>query len=229
MSGSVQVVPRGDSTLIVELSELDPERANHQAIAIAAAIEHERLPGILDIVPTFRTVGVHFDLVKTDIESLTSYLLRLAAATQAMSVEPSGGGTLHRIPVRYGGSDGPDLADVARSAGLTETAVVDLHVSRTYRVLMLGFAPGFAYMGTLDEVLQLPRRTVPRTQVPSGSVAIAGPHTGIYPANMPGGWHVLGRTGLKPFDAASPQPFLFSAGDRVQFYAGDTPESIGPG
>jgi len=123
-----------------------------------------------------------------------------------------------RVPVCYGGQFGPDLADVASFSGLTEAEAVRLHASRIYRVFMLGFVAGFAYMGTVDERIAAPRLPTPRVRVPAGSVGIAGVQTGIYPVSIPGGWRIVGRTPFKPFDLGREQPFLFKPGDAVQFY-----------
>ena len=128
------------------------------------------------------------------------------------------------MPVCYGGGLGPDLSAVAAFGGVTEAEVATLHSSRPYRVFMLGFVPGFAYMGTVDQRIAAPRLASPRTRVPAGSVAIAGEQTGIYPMDTPGGWLLIGRTTVKPFDPARPRPFLFKAGDLVQFYAVDRAE-----
>ena len=124
-----------------------------------------------------------------------------------------------RIPVCYGAELGPDLAGVAAFAHLDEDAVVRAHTAVTYRVFMLGFVPGFAYLGIVDERISMPRHATPRLRVPAGSVAIAGVQTGIYPMETPGGWQVIGRTPIRPFDPDRAEPFLMKAGDAVQFYA----------
>src|SRR6185503_17931278 len=123
-----------------------------------------------------------------------------------------------RIPVCYGGELGPDLGAVAGFSQMDEAAVVVAHTARTYRVFMLGFVPGFAYLGTVDDRIAMPRRSTPRVRVPVGSVGIAGVQTGVYPAETPGGWQLIGRTPVKPFDPFRDPPFLMKAGDSVQFY-----------
>jgi KipI family sensor histidine kinase inhibitor len=124
---------------------------------------------------------------------------------------------VHEIPVRYGGADGPDLAAVASATGLSEEAVVRLHTSAVYRVFMLGFLPGFAYMAPLDPRIVLPRLGTPRARVPAGSVAIAERQTAIYPMESPGGWHLIGRTDVRPVQPEKGDPFLFKPGDQVRF------------
>jgi KipI family sensor histidine kinase inhibitor len=125
-------------------------------------------------------------------------------------------GRLHRIPVTY---DGPDLEAVAEQLGLAAATVAEIHARPIYRVFLIGFVPGWGYLGPLPKELELPRRHVPRTKVPAGSVAIAGRQTGIYPLATPGGWHLIGRTSVKLFLPDSDPPCLFRAGDRVKFFA----------
>ncbi|HLZ96062.1 MAG TPA: 5-oxoprolinase subunit PxpB, partial [Candidatus Dormibacteraeota bacterium] len=154
----------------------------------------------------------HFDPEQATHESLGAAIKRLAAKRPKMAVP----GRLHRIPVAY---DGPDLAEVAAMLGLSVEAVIAAHVRPIYRVFLVGFVPGWAYLGPLPEELELPRRPVPRIQVAAGSVAIAGRQSGIYPLPVPGGWHLIGRTTVRPFLPDSDPPCLFRAGDRVKFFA----------
>ncbi len=224
MSNDVRITAAGDSALVVEFDATgrfndEPNvDVNARAIALASAIQTAAIDGILDVVPTMRTVGVYFDALKIDAEVLAAHL-RQEADRLMPEAALEEAGTLHRIPVRYGGAFGPDLADVASAAGLSEQAVVSLHSRPVYRVFMLGFSPGFAYMGPVEASIAVPRRVTPRTVVPTGSVAIAGRQTGVYPSEGPGGWQLIGRTPVRPFDLSRVEPFLFKAGDRVQFYA----------
>jgi inhibitor of KinA len=218
MTDDFQIVPAGDAALIVQFAERIDPAINARAIAMADALRALPLPGLLDVVPTFRSVAIYFDPLQTERDRLLERLRALA------SVEPQPVREAEapiRIPVRYGGEFGPDLADVARFAGASEGDVVALHTSVTYRVFMLGFLPGFAYLGTVDARIAAPRRATPRANVPAGSVAIAGPQTGIYPSETPGGWQIVGRTPVKLFDLARPEPCLLKAGDTVQFFPMD--------
>ena len=129
-----------------------------------------------------------------------------------------------RIPVCYGGDLGPDLEEVASFAGMAEADVIRVHAGGTYRVFMLGFVPGFAYLGIVDQRIAMSRHATPRVRVPAGSVGIAGVQTGVYPAETPGGWQLIGRTPLKPFDPSRDEPFLLKAGDAVQFHPIDRAE-----
>ena len=132
--------------------------------------------------------------------------------------------TTHFIPIWYGGDAGPDLVDVAQQADLTPAETARLHASVTYRVYMLGFSPGFPYLGTVPDRLAVPRLPTPRRQVAAGSVGIAGTQTGIYPQASPGGWHLIGRTPVRLFNLSRPQPFLLAPGDLVRFVSIDEEE-----
>ena len=180
-----------------------------------------RVPGVRDVVPTYRSVVVHFNPLQTDSDALHARLEREAARPSpplAAVKAPV------RIPVCYGGELGPDLEAVAAFARMDSAAVIAAHTATTYRVFMLGFVPGFAYLGTVDARLAMPRRSTPRVRVPARSVGIAGVQTGIYPTETPGGWQLIGRTPVKPFDPDRAEPFLMKAGDAVQFYAIDRDE-----
>ena len=211
----------GDSTLIVEFADRIDPVINGAAIALAEAIQAAHLSGVRDVAPTYRSVAVHFDPLHTDLDALVKRIERDAASIQpaaADATEPI------RVPVCYAGECAPDLASVAVFAGVTEAEAVRLHTSRVYRVFMLGFTPGFAYMGSVDSRIAVPRLPVPRVVVPAGSVGIAGVQTGIYPASTPGGWQIVGRTPVRPFALSRSEPFLFRPGDAVQFHAIDASE-----
>lgn len=218
---AMRVCRAGDSALVLELpARLDPA-INAQVVATRASLLASAGDRVRDAVVGYHTLTVYFDPLRVDAVWLERCLLD---AAQAGPADPSLAGALIDIPVCYGGAHGPDLGDVAAAIGRREQDVVDLHLSREYRVFVVGFVPGFAYMGPVDSALALPRRATPRTRVPAGSVAIAAGQTGIYPMETPGGWHLIGRTPVRPFDAAREQPVLFRPGDRVRFYAITTAE-----
>ncbi|HVL65653.1 MAG TPA: 5-oxoprolinase subunit PxpB [Vicinamibacterales bacterium] len=206
----------GDAALVLELPAVVDEATSARLIAIADAVRSRYGAILRDAVVGYHTLTVYFDPLAVDGAWMAGELEALAASDTA-SAPPSGGSV--DIPVCYGGEFGPDLPDVAAAAGCSPDDVVELHTSRPYRVFVIGFVPGFAYMGPVDERLALPRRSSPRTRVPPGSVAIAAGQTGIYPMETPGGWHILGRTPLRPFDETRAQPVLFRVGDRVRFHA----------
>jgi len=215
-----RLVPVGDCVVVVEFDERIDRSINARAVSLAARVRAARIPGVRDVVPTFRSVGVYFDPLQTDYELLIRRLERDAVALdmQAETADSSETAEPIRVPVCYGGEFGPDLSEVAAFGGITESEAARLHASAVYRVFMMGFLPGFAYMGTLDPRIAAPRRSTPRTRVPAGSVAIAGPQTGIYPSESPGGWWLIGRTPLRLFDPFRPEPSTFAAGDLVRFY-----------
>jgi inhibitor of KinA len=216
-----RVVPAGDSALIVEFEERIDPAVNARAIAAADAIQRAAVRGVRDVVPTFRSVAVYFDPLRTDYDRL---LEQVHEHSRHPLLSAGPGPPPRRIPVCYGGELGPDLATVARFGQMSEDEAVQIHSATTYRVFMLGFVPGFAYLGIVDARIAAPRHSTPRVRVPPGTVGIAGVQTGIYPAETPGGWQLIGRTPLKPFDPARPEPFLLRAGDSVEFYAIDRDE-----
>jgi len=210
-----RLVPAGDSAVIVEFADRVDAVVNARAVRLAAAVRAASVAGVRDVVPTFRSVAVYFDPLKTDLTALGA---RLDDEARRPWEEPASSSVVS-IPVTYGGASGPDLTDVAKFAGISEAEVVAIHTGCTYRVFMLGFLPGFAYMGKVDARIAAPRRSTPRIRVPAGSVGIAGVQTGIYPSDTPGGWQLVGRTTVRPFDRVRPDPFLLKAGDSVRFYS----------
>lgn len=217
----LRILPAGDAALLVELPpRIDPVTSGH-VIALARAVRKRRGGTIRDVVVGYCSMTVYFDPLATDADQLRSELGALAADLPEAAPEE---GALFEVPVCYGGEYGPDLADVAAFAECSKDEVVALHSGTTYRVYVVGFVPGFPYMASVDPRIAVPRRSTPRTRVPAGSVAIAAGQTGIYPAETPGGWHLIGRTNVKPYDPARATPFLFQPGDRVRFHAVDRSE-----
>jgi len=206
----VRIHPLGDAALLAELGTRLDTAHNTRAIALAAAIKKRR--DVRQAIAGYASVTVHFDPDQTTHDALSAAIKRLAAKRPRVA-EP---GRLHRVPVVY---DGQDISQVAATLGLPIARVVEIHTRPIYRVFLVGFVPGWAYLGPLPEELELPRRQVPRTKVPAGSVAIAGRQTGIYPLATPGGWHLIGRTSVKLFLPDLDPPCLFRAGDRVKFFA----------
>ncbi len=211
-----RLVATGDTCLSIVFDDrIDPD-INEHCVSIASALQAERRDGIRDVVPTFNAVAVHFDSTRLGREALGAELLELSAAparsnwNQAAPIE---------IPVAYGGEAGPDLKDVAAFGGCSEDEVIVRHTAVVYRVYMLGFLPGFAYMASVDPRIAAPRLGTPRARVMAGSVGIAGAQTGVYPCETPGGWRIVGRTSAKMVDMRRSDPFLLKAGDRVKFVA----------
>lgn len=212
--------PLGETLLLLRLGETVDAATNARVHALAATLQAAALDGILDLVPAYASLAVRYDPLAWD-DGVQPPWRRLEHALRAIgpSAGPAATGRRIEIPVRYGGEDGDDLEAVARHARLEPDEVVQRHAGATYRVAMLGFAPGFPYLLGLDPALQLPRRAEPRLRVPAGSVAIGGAQTGIYPRELPGGWHLIGRTPLPLFDPADDPPCLLAPGDEVRFTA----------
>jgi inhibitor of KinA len=210
----IDVVPAGDAALAVRLAERIDPAVNAWCVACARALEQELGAAQRDVVIGYCSVTVYFDSLHADAAWVEDRIHSIAAGVRA---DEHAGGAVVEVPVHYGGEFGPDLEDVAAFAGGSTEDVVDRHVSREYRVYLVGFVPGFAYMAEVDPAIAAPRRASPRTSVPAGSVAIAGGQTGIYPAVTPGGWNIIGRTPLAPYDPSRREPFLFQPGDRVRF------------
>ena len=210
-----RIVPAGDSAWLIELPDrLDPD-VNARALDIAARVRAAHLPAVSDIVVGDPTVMVYVrPLVAAKTRGVSTLEHMLAEPRPAEATDP---GRTVTIPVCYGGALGPDLPDVAAFARMSIDDVIGRHCSREYRVYMVGFVPGFAYMAEIDPAIAAPRRGTPRLKVPKGSVAIASGQTGIYPDETPGGWNIIGRSPVRPYDPARGEPFLLRAGDRVRF------------
>jgi KipI family sensor histidine kinase inhibitor len=205
----------GDAMLLVELEPAVDPLINERAIRLAARIRARAARGVRDVAPGYATVGVHFDPLQTDLAALEQAIETEFAAVE--SLEQIDQRPAIEIPVEYGGTSGPDIGSVATYAGCSIDEVVARHCERTYRVYMLGFIPGFAYMGRVDPSIAAPRHRVPREKVPAGSVGIAGLQTGVYPVESPGGWQLIGRTDTVMFDPARQVPSLLAPGDLVHF------------
>lgn len=211
---SVRVLPAGDSAWLIELPERIDAAVNARAIGIARFVEAAGLP-VTDVVVGYRSVMVYIDPLAAGAGEVEARLREIATAERAGAIAP---GPLVDAPVCYDGPYGPDLGDIAAFAKCSIDEVIALHLGLEYRVFVVGFVPGFAYMAPVDPRIAAPRRTSPRLKVPAGSVAVAAGQTGVYPAETPGGWNLIGRCPIKPYDAARAEPFMFHPGDRVRFH-----------
>lgn len=208
----------GDHCLSLDFGDTILVETGLICLAAAEKIRSACLPGVTDVVPSYTSVAVHYHAEPlTGLPNFQALSEGLAALIKGGLAPATHAQRTIDIPVCYGGEHGPDLSDVAKITGLTEQQVVQMHSAPGSMVFMLGFAPGHPYIGIHDPLFALPRRDVPRTVVPAGSVAIANRQSTIYPTRLPGGWHILGATPLKLFDLARPQPTLLLPGDQIRF------------
>jgi inhibitor of KinA len=215
------VIPLGDSAAYVEFSETLDLQVNSVVQRLGLAILKRNVPWVRDVVPALGGLALHFDPYHAEFPAKpleAALALVLDSLKQALSAKESPGSEVV-LPVCYEPEFALDLAEVAKKAGLSPEEVTHRHLSGEYHVLMMGFAPGHAYMGGLDEKLAVPRRASPRAIVPAGSVAIANEQTVVYPYAISGGWNVIGRTPMVLFDAKRARPSLLWPGDRVRFRA----------
>ena len=217
-----RITPLGDSALLVAFEPVIDAAVNARVLAIAARLRGRQVPGVRDVVPAYASCAVHFDPLRTDRGRLHAAVDEAVASAGGNA--PADAPSTLRIPVCYGGPFGPDLGAVAVFAGLSEDEVIRLHAQHDYRVFMIGFLPGFAYLGPVDARIAAPRHPAPRPLVRSGSVGIAGRQTGVYPLDAPGGWQIIGRTPVRLFDPASDTPARLSPGDMVRFVPVDRDE-----
>jgi 5-oxoprolinase (ATP-hydrolysing) subunit B len=207
-----RILPCGDTALTVEFgSEIDP-RLNARVLELDARLDGT-VPGVVETVPTYRSLLVHYDPAATAFETLKTATLE---ACRDLPDEPREG-RLWEVPVVYGGPFGIDLEEVAERHGLTPAEVIERHAAPVYRIYMLGFVPGFAYLGGLDPAIATPRRDTPRAWTPAGTISIGGIQALIASIEAPSGWHLLGRTPVRSFMPRREPVFLFEAGDRVRF------------
>lgn len=211
---SSRIAPLGDMALLVRVGERSDAATFQRVQALAQHLERARLPGMVEYVPALTTVAVYYDPLRVSYGALAAALEQALDSLDPAATAP---GRLLEIPVCYGGEFGGDLDVVAQHHGLSAAEVIAIHAGGEYFVQMLGFAPGFPYLGGMAESIATPRRATPRIKVPAGSVGIAGAQTGIYPFETPGGWQLIGRTPLLLFRPQDDPPTLLQTGDRVRF------------
>jgi inhibitor of KinA len=211
-------VPLGDSAVTIVLGEGVSLGLSSKVLRLAESLRSASTagaPAIVEVVPAYASLTVFYDPLRVTYSSLLAQLRSFVEQSRLRDLDGGSESVREvRIPVRY---DGDDLIEVAERTGHTTAEVIALHSGRAYHVYMLGFVPGFAYLGDLDSSLVLPRRSAPRTRVPTGAVAVAERQTAVYPFSTPGGWHLIGRTTVKMFDVSASEPALLRVGDRVVF------------
>lgn len=209
-----RILPAGDSALVVEYGDRIDPAVNRRVRELFLALDQAAVPGVVDLVPTYRSLLVCYDPLVVSLGALSERVLDLDARRGELALAPP---HVIDIPTVYGGEFGPDLGFVAQHNGLTEREVVEVHASADYLVYMMGFSPGFPYLGGMSERIAAPRLKTPRTAIPAGSVGIAQQQTGIYPVESPGGWQLIGRTPVRLFDPGRRPPVLVEAGDYLRF------------
>lgn len=219
MQPNIRILPMGDRALVIEFGDTSSIELSARIAAAAYRLRGSPPPGVLDVVPAYTTLTLHFDPASigsgnTPFEALAEQISAWLNDEPATAAPPS---RMVEIPVCYGGAFGEDLEALARQHGLSTADVIAIHSGAEYTVHMLGFVPGFAYLGGLDPRLFTPRRSAPRLRVPAGTLGIGGEQTGIYPLEAPGGWQLIGRTPLRLFTPQREPPCLLTAGDRVRF------------
>lgn len=211
----VRILSAGEQGIVVEFGCVISAKINALVHFTARQIAAKLGDKVLEVVPTYRSLLVYFNPLLVDRQDLIVEIKGLIGSYEDSAA--AGGNRLVHIPVCYGGEFGPDIEFVASHNRLTVKDVIDIHSSTAYLVYMLGFTPGFPYLGGMSEKIAAPRLTTPRTSIPAGSVGIAGSQTGFYPISSPGGWRLIGRTPVKAFDKDGERPFLFEAGDYLKF------------
>ena len=220
VGAAARFLDAGDRAFVVEFGSGIDRAVNARVVRTAERVRESALPGVAEVTATFRSLMVRYDPLVTSRAALE-------AAVAALPLDPPGAARrrrVWRIPALYGGAGGPDIAGVAEAVGTDTAEVARLHAEPLYHVYMMGFLPGFPYLGEVAEPLRLPRLATPRLALPPGSIAIALAMTAVYPVQSPGGWRLIGHTPVRLFDPAAPSPCLLAAGDAVRFEAVDAAE-----
>lgn len=216
-----KILIEGDSSVLIVFGDTISTEINQRISATVKLIKEQRIEGIVDMIPAFASLLINYNPLVINYDTIRRRLERiLRMDTRAEAAAKR----VFEIPVCYGGEFGPDLGDIAENAGLTPEEVVEIHTSRDYLIYMLGFLPGFCYLGGLDERIHTPRLSSPRLRIPAGSVGIGGSQTGIYPMDSPGGWRLMGMTPVKTYDPQRETPILVQAGEYIRFVRIDEAE-----
>ena len=210
----IKIVPEGDSSILIVFEQTICPEVNQKIAAAAKLIKAQQISGIIDMIPTYCSLLINYNPLVIGYEALRE---RVESIVRMESRTEAGRKKVWEIPVVYGGEYGPDLVTIADHAGLSEEEVIKIHSGRDYLIYMLGFLPGFTYLGGLDERIHTPRLATPRVRIAAGSVGIGGSQTGIYPMDSPGGWQLMGMTPVKTYDANREVPILVEAGDYIRF------------
>ena len=211
---NIKVVPEGDSGLLIQFEQVISPAINQRIAAIVKLIRAQQISGIIDMIPTYCSLLINYNpqaISYKELHHRIESIVKMDTKTESITKK------VYEIPTCYGGKYGPDLKNIAEHAGLSEEEVIRIHSSSDYLIYMLGFLPGFTYLGGLDERIHTPRLANPRVLIPAGSVGIGGSQTGIYPVDSPGGWQLRGMTPVKTYDPNRAEPILVQAGDYIRF------------
>ncbi len=211
----MQIFPLGDSAFQVKLGTAISPDTLQKIRSLMQLLEESEIEGITELVPSYTDIIIHYQPLVIDFKLLVSQIKKMAAEIKPNSAVDY---KTVRIPVLYGETFGKDLPHVCQHSGLNKEQVINRHCEASYLVYMLGFTPGFCYLGGMDKAIATPRKEVPDSKILSGSVGIAGEQTGIYPIESPGGWQIIGRTPLRLFKPEKDEPFLLEAGNVLEFY-----------
>lgn len=205
----------GDKSIVVEFGNLISEEINKKVVSLMEAIENSDINNFIDeMIPTYRSLMINYNPLKIDFDSLLKEVKLLEKNIKSSGTIKK---NIIEIPVLYGGEYGPDIENVAKHNNLSIEEVIKIHSEKEYLIYMLGFTPGFPYLGGMDERIETPRLKIPRTKIPGGSVGIASKQTGVYPIDSPGGWQLIGRTPLKLYNPDKESPILLKAGNYIKF------------
>lgn len=210
----VKIVPHGDASMLVEWGAVIDPKINQKITGLVSLFKDQKIEGVIDFIPAFSSLLINYDpriIAFRRLKKITEDLLTIEISNNQLKKR------IFEIPVCYGGEYGPDIEFIAKNAQLTKEELIQIHSGTDYLIYMLGFLPGFSYLGGLDDRIHTPRLNNPRKAIPAGSVGIGGSQTGIYPLESPGGWQLLGRTPIKTYDPEREEPILFEAGDYIRF------------
>lgn len=221
MQNKIKLLTAGDSSILLQFGNTIDPAINRKIAATVQLMREQHINGVTDVIPAFCSLLINYDPRVISYEQIKRRMEAL------VKIDVTAGDTRKRvfeIPVCYGGVYGPDIQNIADHAGMSVEEVIQIHTSRDYLIYMLGFLPGFTYLGGLDERIHTPRLANPRIRIPAGSVGIGGSQTGIYPMDSPGGWQLMGMTPVKTYDPDREVPILVEAGDYIRFVAIDEDE-----
>lgn len=214
MYNSVRFLPAGDTALVIEFGNEVSEEINRKVKILYSELIANPVNGIIEAVPSFRSLLIYY---RPEIISFSKLVKKIKAMPESIDNGTKARKKIVHIPVLYGGTYGEDIANVAKHNNISVEEVIAIHSEKPYLIYMMGFLPGFPYLGGLDKRLVTPRLNNPRTKIPAGSVGIGGEQTGIYPVASPGGWQLIGRTPLMPYSPKRKNPFLYEQGDYIKF------------